>query len=92
MARSPRATRVRERRSVVGIARTKRILIALMRLEKSSSPSGRVMMQCMCSGSTTQASITKGRSRRVRRTASRRASMCRTNRSERRSGRLIVKK
>jgi hypothetical protein len=59
IARSPRAMRVRERRSVGGTARTKRILIALMRFEKSSSPSGKVMMQCMCSSSTTQASIRK---------------------------------
>jgi hypothetical protein len=55
--RSPRATRVRERRSVAGIARTKRILIALMRFETSSLPSGRVMMQRRGSGNTTQAPI-----------------------------------
>lgn len=53
----PRATRVRDRRSVAGIARTKRIFIALMRLEKSLSPIGKVTMQCMCSGSTTHASM-----------------------------------
>lgn len=54
-----------------GTARTKWILKALMRLEKASSPSGWIMRPCTCSGSTTQPSIANGRSRRVRRTASR---------------------
>lgn len=64
-----------------GTARTKRIFSSLIRLKKSSSPDGRVM-QCICSGSTTHASTSNGRSRRVRRTASRSAPIWRTNRSE----------
>jgi len=43
-------------------------------------------------GQPPQASIAKDRSRRVRRTTSRRTSVCRMSRSERRCSRLMVKK
>jgi len=48
--RSPLAIRTFERRSVLGSACTKRILIAFQRLDKSASPGGKLQAQCMWSG------------------------------------------
>jgi hypothetical protein len=68
------------------------ILIARQRSAKSGSPSGRVQRQCMWSGRTTHASMRNGARARACRTASRRTPIRVTNRSERRSSRLTVKK
>ena len=68
------------------------VLIARQRPGKSASPSGKVHRQCMWSGRTTHASMWNGARRRACRTALRNASICVTNRSDRRSSKFTVKK
>lgn len=68
------------------------MLIASMGLEMSLSHSGSVTMQGMRSNSTTKELVPCGRFRHVRRTASRKASMCRTSGTDHCASRLMVKK
>jgi hypothetical protein len=90
--RSPRRVITSERGSTAGNDFAKVIFTARQRPEKSASPCGKVHRQCMWSGRTTQASISNGAPARTRRTAARSASMCLTNKFERRSNRFTVKK
>ena len=63
----------------------------LQRVEKSVSCSGMVQTVCIWSGSTTHASMVKGRSDFVCRTASRKAATSCINKSDPRYARLTVK-
>ena len=69
MPRSPHSRRTVDSPSIGGKPRTKMDLIRRHRVEKSSSPGGKVQTVCRCSGSTTQASMVN---RRVLRTTSNR--------------------
>jgi len=68
-----------------------RALIAAMRTEYSASPSGNVHTQCIWSGKTTHASMRKGRSAFVTRTASRKTATCSTKVCAPRSAKATVK-
>jgi hypothetical protein len=70
----------------------RRLFIALMRLEKSSSPGGRVNHAMHVIGKHDPGIEMDGRSDRVHFTASCNGSICRTNKSARRSNRLIGEK
>jgi hypothetical protein len=73
-------------------AREKPLLIKDQRPEKSWSSPGNVQIACMCSGSTTQAMISKGWRCLTVLTAVRKSSMRSTSRRDDRSARLTVKK
>ena len=79
------------RRASTGTDWVNRALITLQRVEKSWSPGGRVQTACMWSGNTTQASMRKGRSARVSRTAARSSPMRSTSVCAPRSARATVK-
>jgi hypothetical protein len=81
-----------DRGSPVGTDFENAVLIARQRPGKSASPSGKVHSQCKWSGRMTHASMWNGARRRVCRTALRSASICLTNRSDRRSSKFTVKK
>lgn len=90
--RSRFETRLAERRSPPGMRREKLALTAPSRTEKSSSPCGNVMTQCRWSGNTTTASRRNGWRVFTCLTASRKTSICLTNKPRLRSARLRVKK
>jgi hypothetical protein len=92
MPRSPRLLMTGDRGSPVGTDFENAVLIARQRPGKSASPSGKVHRQCIWSGRTTRASIWNGARRRACRTALRNASICVTDRSDRRSSKFTVKK
>jgi hypothetical protein len=74
------------------MAREKPLLINDQRPEKSRSSPGNVQIACMCSGSTTHATISKGWRCLTVLTAARKSSTCSTSRRDDRSARLTVKK
>jgi hypothetical protein len=70
-----------DRRSVLGNAREKALLIKRHRILKSASPDGKVHTECIGSGKTTQSSIRKGWRSRTRFTFSRNEPISRISKS-----------
>ena len=84
--------RLSERRSILGSRREKVALICHQRVEKSSSPSGKVQIQCQWSGNITLASISNGCACLTSRKAARNPSTFSVSRLPRCSANATVKK